>query len=89
MLKHIAWPMQNILGGLGDKIEDWVERLHQTGMRLRQRLRTVQNSAIRANAHEKASSRSLHPDVIAHTNAMNLGNKGILFCHFNMSKKAA
>ena len=56
-------------------MEDWVEHLHQTGMHLRQRFCTVQNPAIRANACEKASSRSLHPDVIAHTDAMNLGNK--------------
>jgi hypothetical protein len=52
-----------------------MERLHQTGMRLRQRFRTVQNPAIRAVAWEKASFRSLHPDVIAHTNATNAGNK--------------
>jgi hypothetical protein len=52
-----------------------MECLHHTGMRLRQRFRTVQNPAIRAVAREKASSRSLHPDVIAHTNATNAGNK--------------
>jgi hypothetical protein len=34
MLKHVTWQMQNIWGGLGDKMEDWVECLHQTGMRL-------------------------------------------------------
>ena len=33
MLKHVAWQMKEIKGGLGDKMEDWVERLHQTGMR--------------------------------------------------------
>jgi hypothetical protein len=52
-----------------------MERLHQTGMRLRQRFRTVQNLAIRAVAREKVSSHSLHPDVIAHTNATNAGSK--------------
>ncbi len=75
MLKHVAWQMQNIWGGLGDKMEDWVECLHQTGMHLQQRFCTVQNPAIRANVHEKASFCSSHPDVIEHTNAMNLGNK--------------
>jgi hypothetical protein len=75
MLKHVAWQMQNIWGGLGDKMEDWVERLHQTGMRLRQRFRTVQNPVVRANAREKASSRSSHPDVITHTDKTNAGNK--------------
>ncbi len=63
------------LGGLGDKMEDWVERLHQTRMRLRQRFPTVQNLVIHALAREKANSRSSHPDVIAHTNATNAGNK--------------
>ena len=56
-------------------MEDWVERLHQTEMRLRQRFCTVQNPVIRALAREKANSRSSHPDVIAHTNATNAGNK--------------
>ncbi len=75
MLKHVAWQMQNIQGGLGDEMEDWVERLHQTWMRLRQCFCTVQNPAIRVNAREKASSRLSHPNVIAHTDATNLGNK--------------
>ncbi len=75
MLKHVACQMRNIWGGLGDKMEDWVERLHQTGMRLQQRFRTVQNPAIRAVAREKASSRSSHPNVIAHTKATNARNK--------------
>jgi hypothetical protein len=56
-------------------MEDWVEHLHQTRMNLQQRFRTVQNPAIRAVEREKASSRSSHPDVIAHTEAMNAGNK--------------
>ena len=56
-------------------MEDWVERLHQAGMRLRQRFRKVQNLVIRALAWEKANSRSSHPDVIAYTNVMNAGNK--------------
>ena len=52
-----------------------MERLHQNGMRLRQRFCTVQNPVIRALAREKANSHSSHPDVIAHTNATNAGNK--------------
>jgi hypothetical protein len=75
MLKHITWQMQNIWGGLGDRMEDWVERLHQTGMCLQQHFCTVQNPAIRANARKKESSCLLHPNVIAHTDATNLGNK--------------
>ncbi len=41
MLKHVAFQMRYIRGGLGDKMEDWVQRLHQTRMRLRQRFCTV------------------------------------------------
>ena len=74
-LKHVVFQMRYIRGGLGDKMEDWVERLHQTGMRLRQRFHTVQNPVIQALAREKANSRCEHPDVIAHTNATNGGNK--------------
>ncbi len=33
MLEHVEWQMTNIEGGLGDKLDDWVERLHQTGKR--------------------------------------------------------
>jgi hypothetical protein len=56
-------------------MDDWVERLHQTGMHLQQRFRTVKKPAISAVAREKATTRSSHPDVIAHTNATNAGNK--------------
>ena len=75
MLKHVAFQMRYIRGGLGDKMEDWVERLHQNGKRMRQRFRTTQNPVVHALAQEKANSRSSHPDVIAHTNATNAGNK--------------
>jgi hypothetical protein len=75
MLKHVEWQMTNIKGGLGDKMEDWVERLHQTGMRMRQRFRTVQNPLLRAVAREKADSRNAYPDVIANVEATNKRNK--------------
>ena len=67
--------MRYTQGGVGDKMDDWVERLHQTRMSLGQRFCTVQNPVIRALAREKANSCSSHPDVIAHTNATNAGNK--------------
>ncbi len=75
MLKHVGWQMRNIRGGLGNKMEDWVEQLHQTGMCLRERFRRVKNPVVCAQAREKAHSCSLHPDVIAHTDATNTGNK--------------
>ena len=75
MLEHVEWQMTNIEGGLGDKMEDWVERLHQTGKRQRLRYRTVQNPVIRSLAREKANSRNMHPDVIAQTDKINKGSK--------------
>ena len=64
MLKRLECQMKNIKGGLVDKMEDWVERLHQTGMRMRQQFRTVQNPLVWALAQEKVDSRN-GPGVIA------------------------
>ncbi len=75
ILKHVEWQMINIKGGLGDNMEDWVERQHQTGIRMRQQFRTVQNPLVCVRAREKANSRSLHPDVIANLEVRNKGNK--------------
>jgi hypothetical protein len=61
MLRHVQWLMRNLHWGLGDKMEDWVERLHQWGMQQRRQFRTVQNPLVRANAREKAASRKTHP----------------------------
>ena len=47
MLRHVKWQMKNLPGGLGDKMEDWVERQHQWGMRMRRRFRTVQDPLVR------------------------------------------
>jgi hypothetical protein len=65
MLEHVEWQMRNIQGGLGDKMEDWVERLHQTGMHQRLHYCTVQNPVACSLAREKGNSRNMHPDVIA------------------------
>jgi hypothetical protein len=75
MLKHVAWQMRNLRGGLGNKMEDWIKQGHQTGMRLQQRFRTVQKPLIRALAREKVNSCSTHSNVIANTDATNEGNK--------------
>ena len=75
MLTHVEWQMKNIPGGLGDKMEDWVERLHQWGMQQRRRFCTVQNPLVCAMAREKASSCNTHPDVLAQVEATDEGNK--------------
>jgi hypothetical protein len=71
MLKHVKWQMTNIKGGLGDKMEDWVERQHQTGMQMSQQFCSAQNPFTWTTAQEKVQFRNLHPDVIAKLEASN------------------
>jgi hypothetical protein len=75
MLRHVQWQMINIKGGLGNKMEDWVEHQHQFLKAERQQFRTVQDPLVRALAREKAASRNTHPDVLAQVDAVNRGNK--------------
>ncbi len=75
MLRHVQWQMTNIPGRLGDKMEDWVERLHQWGMQLRRRFRIVQDPLVRALAREKATSRNTRFDVLAQVDVMDMGKK--------------
>jgi hypothetical protein len=78
MLRHVAWQMIHIPGGMGDKMEDWVERLHQWGMQQCWQFRTVQNPLVCATAQERATSRCNHPDVLAQVDATDARNKQIL-----------
>jgi hypothetical protein len=78
MLKHVKWQMQNLPGGLGDKMEDWVERLHQWEICMRRRFCTVQDPLVHAHVQEKATSRNMHPNVLAQVEATDAGNKRIL-----------
>ena len=55
-------------------MEDWVERLHQTGMRMRQRFRN-RNPLCGRLRERKADSCNAHPDVIANLEATNKRNK--------------
>jgi hypothetical protein len=75
MLRHVKWQMKNLPGGLGDKMEDWVERLHQWGMRMRRRFWTVQDPLVRALTRKKAASHNMHPDVLAQVESTDVGNK--------------
>ncbi len=78
MLKHVKWQMKNLPGGLGDKMEDWVECLHQLGIHMRRRFCTVQDPLVHAHAQEKATSRNMHPNVLAQVEVTDAGNKQIL-----------
>jgi len=75
MMKHVEWQMKNIRGGLGDKMEDRVECMHQDGMRERRQFCTAKNPAIHSKARKKVHIRDTNADVIAFTNATNAENK--------------
>ncbi len=46
MLRHVEWQMKNIPGGLGNKMEDCVKRLHQWGMQQHRHFCTVKNPLV-------------------------------------------
>ena len=50
MFKHVRWQMDNIKGGLGDKMEDWIKKSHQVGKQQRARYCTTKNLQERADA---------------------------------------
>ena len=62
---HVAWQMGEIEGGLGDKMEDWVEKAHQEGARRRRRFYFTVNAKKRANAAAKVEQRDMNPEVVA------------------------
>jgi hypothetical protein len=67
MIDHVEWQMRNTVGGQGDKMEDWVERL--------QRFRTVRSGKDQELAITNANARDMSPSVIAQINMVNEGNK--------------
>jgi hypothetical protein len=62
-------------GGVRDKMENWVVRLHQWGMQQRRRFCTVQDPLLWALAREKATSCNMHPNALAQVEEMDAGNK--------------
>ncbi|KAL7532847.1 hypothetical protein ACHAXR_006091 [Thalassiosira sp. AJA248-18] len=65
MWRHVEWQMRVVPGGLGDKMEDWVELAHQAGARRRRRFRTTKNAAKRARASAKVEWRDATPSVMS------------------------
>ena len=53
-------------GGLGDKLEDWVERAHQTGARKRKRWASTIDRDVRATSRSEIEARDSHPEVKAY-----------------------
>ncbi len=54
-------------------MEDWVEHLHQWGMRQRRHFCTVQDPIVHALTREKETSCNMHPNVLAQVDATNVG----------------
>ena len=67
MLKHVRWQIENIPGGLGDKMEDWVEMQHQMGKQERVRFCTMKNLQHRSDARAWVVHRNSDLVVIAQT----------------------
>jgi hypothetical protein len=67
--------MVNIDGGLGNKMEDWVEKQHQMGKRERMQFRTMQNLQNRANARARVLQRNSDPVVVCQTLEVNGASK--------------
>ena len=65
MWKHTLYQMKNVPGGLGNKMEDWVERQHQDEARIRKRLSRMPSLQLRAITRSKISQATSHPLVIA------------------------
>jgi hypothetical protein len=64
MIKHVLKQMKSFPGGLGDKMEDWVELMHhQTVQRLRLRFRTVKCFAKRAKEMTRMIQMHSHPEI--------------------------
>ena len=55
MWKHTLYQMKNVPGGLGNKMEDWVEHQHQDQARIRKRLSRMPSLQLRAIARSKIS----------------------------------
>ena len=64
MCLHVWVQMKKIPGGLGEKMEDWVELQHQSGSRKRRRFRTTRDREVRAIARAQTAHRGANADVI-------------------------
>ena len=64
MHKHVEPQMTNITGGMGNKMEDGLERSHQTGGRSRLQFARVSNVHTRAVAKQRYAHRSTNPEVV-------------------------
>ena len=65
MWKHVKEQMSKFPGGLGQKREDWMEKLHQLTSVKRKQFSTAQNKEQRANAMANSIQQESDPAVVA------------------------
>jgi hypothetical protein len=82
MWRHVEKQMRRYPGGLGDKMEDWVERGHQVGKRYHSHLHTMQDLTQRSKARAKLVRRDNNPQVMAQVVSMQNASK----CKFIVGK---
>ena len=75
MHKHVEQQMTGVKRGMGDKMEDGIERSHQTGKRSRSQFGRVSNLQIRANAIQRIQYRNSDPEVIQHKQKVEEGSR--------------
>ena len=71
MWRHVREQMCTIVGGLGQKREDWVEQLHQLTSRKRKQFRTVQNLQLRGESMASSTQEETNPEVIDYLKDVN------------------
>lgn len=71
MWKHVADQM-GLSGGLGNKREDWVEKLHQTTGSVREQYHNSRgNVEVRGISMARLMQQETHQEVVAHCNVVN------------------
>ena len=75
LIKHVERQMVEIGGGLGNKMEDWVEKQHQMGKRERMRFRTMHNLQKRVNTRARVLHCNSDPVVVSQTLEVNGASK--------------
>ena len=71
MYKHVAHQMRTVAAGIGNKREDWVERLHQVTNQKRKQYHNTKDLAVRANAREGSLQQESNPGVCSYIGSMN------------------
>jgi hypothetical protein len=76
MLGHVSDKVES-LGGIGDMLEDDLERLHQVSKRIMDRTSKIKDVTEQSFAHSKIEAKNNNKETIAKTRALQLSFKRI------------